>query len=71
MERVPVESRSLVSVGYDSTTSTLEVEFRNDSIYQYFGVSAHIYEGLMNATSKGSYLDKNVKKAGYSYTKIG
>lgn len=71
MERVPVQSSSLASVGYDSQSSTLEVEFLNGSIYQYFGVPPHIHEGLMNAGSKGSYLDQNIKKAGYSYTRIG
>ncbi|NVL91182.1 MAG: KTSC domain-containing protein [Desulfobacterales bacterium] len=71
MERVPVQSSSLASVGYDSSTSTLEIEFLNGSIYQYFGIPAYIHEGLMNAASKGTYLDQNIKKAGYSYTKVG
>jgi hypothetical protein len=70
MERVPVQSRSLASVGYDSNSSTLEIEFRNGSVYQYFGIPASIHEGLMNAASKGNYLDQNVKKAGYPYTKV-
>jgi len=71
MERVPVQSSSLASVGYDPATSTLEVEFLNGSVYQYSGVPDHVHEGLMNAASKGSYLDQNVKKAGYSYTRVG
>ena len=69
MERVPVDSSTLVSVGYEPSTKILEVEFRS-GCYQYFGVPAHIHEGLMCASSKGSFLDRNVKKAGYSYSKI-
>ena len=71
MERVPVQSSNLASVGCDSKTATLEIEFLNGGIYQYFGVPAEVHQGLMNAGSKGSYLDQNIKKAGYPYNKIG
>lgn len=70
MERIPVQSSNLASVGYDPATATLEVEFLNGSVYQYFGVPESVYEGLLNAPSKGSYLDQHVKKAGYSYNRI-
>jgi len=62
MERIPVESSNLASVGYDSVTSTLEIEFLGGGIYQYFAVPQEIYDGLMNAASKGSYLHHNIKK---------
>lgn len=71
MERIPVESSNLASVGYDKDSSTLEVEFQNGAIYQYFGVPEIEYSGLMKAASKGSYLNQNIKKAGYTYTRIG
>lgn len=71
MERVPVQSSNLASVGYDPKTSTLEIEFLNGNIYQYFSVPSEIHQGLLNAGSKGSYLDQNIKKAGYSYKKVG
>lgn len=71
MERTPVESTNLASVGYDRESSTLEIEFNNGAIYQYFGVPETEYSGLMNAASKGSYLNQNIKEAGYSYTRIG
>jgi len=71
MDRVPVQSSNLSSVGYDPTTSTLEIEFSNGSIYQYFGVPEYVHEGLMNAGSKGSYFDQHIKRAGYPYSKVG
>lgn len=71
MERVPVESSHLASVGYDSASSTLEIEFRKGSIYQYFGVPEHVHQDLMTAPSKGTYFDRNIKKAGYPYAKVG
>ena len=70
MERTPVQSSNLASVGYDPQTATLEVEFLNGSIYQYFSVPESVYNGLINASSKGSYLDQFVKKAGYQYRKV-
>ncbi len=69
-DRVPVQSRSLASVRYNPETSTLEIEFLNGSIYQYFGVPRDVYENLLNAASKGSYFDQYVRKAGYHYTKV-
>ncbi|MFA5786491.1 MAG: KTSC domain-containing protein [Actinomycetota bacterium] len=71
MQRTPVQSSNLSSVGYDPDSSTLEVEFHKGGVYQYFGVPAHEYEGLMAAGSKGTYLDQHIKKAGYAYVKVG
>lgn len=71
MNRMPVSSSNLASVGYDPNAQTLEVEFLHDGIYQYSGVPSSVYSGLMSASSHGSYLDRYVKKAGYSYRKVG
>ncbi len=71
MNRVPVQSSDLASVGYDLASSILEIEFHSGGIYQYFGVPQYIYEGLMSAGSKGTYFHQNIKNAGYSYSKIG
>ena len=70
MDRIPVQSSNLASVGYDSSISMLEIEFNNGGIYQYYGVPQEIYEGLMNAGSKGTYFHQNIKMAGYPYTKV-
>jgi len=71
MERIPVSSSNLASVGYDPTSATLEIEFRSSGIYQYYGVPEDVYEGLMGAGSKGTFFDQSIKKAGYSYRKVG
>jgi len=70
MERQPVSSGDLSSVGYEEENQMLEIEFVKGGIYQYYGVPVDIYEGLMNAGSKGSYFHQNIKKSGYSYTKV-
>lgn len=66
MDRMVVESSNLKSVGYDPDTETLEIEFRNGSVYRYAGVPQAIYDGLMEARSKGSYHYQHIRNA-YSY----
>lgn len=70
MNRVPISSSNLASVGYDPAGQVLEIEFLNGSIYQYFNVPSHIHSGLMAASSHGSYFDAYIKKGGYRYRKI-
>ncbi len=69
MERIPVQSSNIASIGYDENTSTLEIEFLNNSIYQYFDVPQHIYRGLIQADSKGQFLAQNIKGV-YRYSKV-
>jgi hypothetical protein len=69
MDRTPVSSTELASVGYDEATSVLEVEFQKGGIYQYFGVPAEVYEQLIAASSKGSYFNQAVKKGGYPFSR--
>ena len=71
MNRTPVSSSDLASVGYDARQHILEIEFLTGSIYQYFNVPQQVYDELMAADSHGRYFDANVKKAGYSYKQIG
>lgn len=68
MEREPVTSSTVVSVGYDSNTQTLEVEFKN-GVYQYYNVPQTIYEQMMMAESVGKFLNSYIKPA-YPYAKI-
>ena len=69
MERETVQSSNIASIGYDVYSSTLEIEFNNNSIYQYFDVPQHIYHELMNADSHGQYLAQNIKGV-YRYSKV-
>ena len=61
MNRTPVSSSSLAAIGYDRDLNTLEVEFRNGRCYQYYAVPPHLADGLMSATSKGSYLNRLIR----------
>jgi hypothetical protein len=55
MQRTPVVSTYIKSVGYGPDSLTLEIEFHRGGLYQYFGVREDVYEGLLNAPSKGRY----------------
>ncbi|WBY01931.1 DUF853 family protein [Ramlibacter tataouinensis] len=62
MEREMVESSSVISIGYDDPSSTLEVEFKS-GIYQYYNVPQSMYQELMQAESKGKYINAYIKPA--------
>jgi hypothetical protein len=53
VQRVPVTSASIVSLGYDAATSTLEVEFAGGGVYRYFAVPRAVHESLLKAESVG------------------
>ena len=61
MDRQPVSSSNIRSVGYEVETQMLELEFHSGGIYQYSGVPEVIYRDLIRAASKGSYFHQNIK----------
>jgi KTSC domain len=61
MDRLPVSSSNLASIGYDEAGQVLEVEFRHGGVYQYDGVSSAVFDELMAADSLGRYLARNIK----------
>lgn len=61
MNRTPVNSRNLCSIGYETETSTLEIEFNKGGVYQYHGVPQDVFESLMQASSHGTYFNTQIK----------
>ena len=61
MVRTSVRSSNIRSVGYDPASRTLEVEFQSEGVYQYSSVPENVYQGLMQAASKGSYFHDHIK----------
>jgi hypothetical protein len=61
MNRIPVHSSNIRAVGYEPETRTMEVEFHSGGVYRYSGVPETIYQGLMQAASKGSYFHDHIK----------
>lgn len=70
MDRRVVQSSNVAAIGYDDASNTLEVEFNNGAVYQYFGVPANLYNLMMEAPSKGQFLNANIKNA-FPFSRVG
>jgi len=70
VDRTPVGSSNIASIGYDPDSQTLEVEFVKGGIYQYFQVPSTVYEEFMAASSKGSFHSNSIKNR-YPYSRVG
>lgn len=62
MERTPLPSTTLASVGYDPKTLVLEVEFRSSAIYRYRLVPSALYRDLLAADSKGRFFNQFIRQ---------
>jgi hypothetical protein len=69
VKRDLVTSSNIAEVGYDPSSRTLEVLFNTGAVYQYFDVPQQIYNELMQASSKGGFINSNVK-GHYRYARI-
>lgn len=69
MIKKAVSSSNIAAIGYDIDTQTLEIEFLNGGVYQYFEVPENLYNDLMSASSHGQYLNQNIKGY-YRYSKV-
>lgn len=55
MQRIPVNSSYIVSVGYDPKERLLEIEFQEGRVYQYVDVAPEVHQQFMRADSHGEY----------------
>ena len=61
IERQPVVSSDIASIGYDEATATLEIEFKATGIYRYFSVPATVVAELRTTPSPGKYFLQHIK----------
>jgi XTP/dITP diphosphohydrolase len=69
MQRIPVDSSDIVSIGYDAKARMLEIEFKEDRIYQYSDVEPDVYERFMRADSYGEFFFAHITKH-YRYKRV-
>lgn len=69
MNRTPVNSSALVSVGYDHDSLVLETELTSGAVYQYLDVPESVFRELMNADSLGKYYNQNIRN-NYRYIQL-
>jgi hypothetical protein len=70
MNRESVQSSMIASIGYEADTSTLEVEFNNGAVWQYYEVPEVIYHDMMISGSLGKFFHSNIKRQ-YREAQVG
>lgn len=70
VELKPIASSNLVAIGFNVSTKDLWVLFKNNLLYQYKDINIKLYEELLKADSKGSYLRNNIISKNPSYKKF-
>ncbi|WP_395295333.1 KTSC domain-containing protein [Kitasatospora hibisci] len=70
MDRTPVDSSALRSVGYDAARRVLEVEFAGGCVYAYDSVPGRVHGELMAAESHGRYFVREIRGR-YPYRRLG
>ncbi len=69
VDMIEVSSSNVESIGYDENLQLLYIRFLNGSLYIYKGVPIMEFHGLLNASSVGSYLHRNIKNL-YPYERL-
>lgn len=70
MQRQPVDSTLIKSVGYDPKAQILELEFvPGGRVYDYFEVPKEVYRDLLAAPSLGHYFNESIRGV-YPYRQI-
>jgi hypothetical protein len=70
MQREPVESTTVRSVGYESHSKVLEIEFQSGEIYQYLDVPEAVHRKFRRAGSKGRYFNDEIRDD-YAFVRLG
>ena len=69
-EMIFVDSSNIEAIGYDAATLELHVRFvTSGETYVYHAVEEWRFHELMQAESKGAYLNANIK-SNYQYSKL-
>jgi hypothetical protein len=66
---VYVSSSTVEAIGYSPETMELHVTFLGGGQYVYSNVPQSVYDAFMNAGSKGTFLNEQIKNV-YPYTKL-
>ncbi|UOP06533.1 KTSC domain-containing protein [Alysiella crassa] len=62
-----VSSSNLSCIGYEN--GVLEIHFKNNTVYHYFNVPEWVFNGLLDAHSKGEYHAQHIKNS-YTYQRV-
>ena len=60
MERQPISSSNILSAGYDPAAQILEIEFKNNAVWQYPNFPEYMWYEFLGAPSQGKYFSANI-----------
>jgi hypothetical protein len=70
---ISIQSDNVMAAGYDDKSSVMTVQFKNGAIYEYYGVSAAVWQAFVAAQphpwSQVGYSE--LVQSGISYKRIG
>lgn len=69
MDRQPLESTHIRSVGYDAATRELEIEFTKGSVYVYSDIPSEDHQALVTAYSPGAIFRERIRPRGGTIVK--
>jgi KTSC domain len=61
MQMVRVNSSAMLAVGYDPQSRRLKITFVQGHSYDFCRVPQHVFDGLLRASSKGTYYNDHIK----------
>lgn len=70
MERKDVESTMIRSIGFESDSSTLEVEFKSGAVWQYYDFPESSWYEFDGSESQGKFFHREIKGQ-YSESQVG
>ena len=59
---ISVRSSVISAIDYDSELLILFIKFKSGSLYKYYRVPESVFNGLLNARSKGTYFNSKIKE---------
>lgn len=68
MELIPVQSTHLAQIGYDPDAMTMQIMFKNGSLYAYSNIDPETYSAMMNSGDVGRYFTEIIKPQRYRYS---
>jgi hypothetical protein len=69
IELTEVSSSNIESIGYDPSSNTMRIKFKDGGAYDYRDVSQSTYDALRTSPSIGQYFHRNIKGS-YKFTKV-
>ena len=63
-----VDSSNIEAIGYDDDSRELHVRFLTGETYLYSEVPREVFDAMLDAPSKGSFLNRQIKGV-YQYSK--